>query len=126
MKTKIYTESFNMLESGSVIIPDINEALVIGIVEDDGVPINLRFVFNYNSTISEPNINITSFDENTLNININHDGVLLNFGFLKPISIGYFNKMELFVNFRVTMNDSDDVPILNYTWLTKIDKNEGN
>ena len=116
--TTIKTDTLEILDSG-IVICNPKESITLSLVEDDGTPINVKFIFNYNRDIQNPSITLSSLNEDTLLFTINHNGSFVNFGFISPQSIGYYNNIELFLNFRADSNGIDDSPSLKYTWYLK-------
>ena len=116
--TTIKTDTLEILDSGIVICYP-KESITLSLIENDGTPINIKFIFNYNKEIINANINLTSLDKDTLLFTINHSGSFVNFGFVSPQSIGHYNNHELFLNFRIDSNGIDDSPSLKYTWYLK-------
>jgi len=117
MKSKIfYDDDLEIIDTGTFIHFGQEKPVTISINEDDGTNLNIRFEFVYDKTINEASLKFAKHNNDTLKITVRHKGVMANYGYINPVSVGSFNGHELFFNVRIDFNSFDDSPLLNYTW----------
>jgi hypothetical protein len=117
--TKIELEApWELLESGTLIHYDNAQPLTLKLIESDGTPIKVRFLFKRNEEpkFMEPTIKFDSYDKETIQIEITHSGSMSNFGLLKPIKLGSYNLKELYFNFRLDQNNIEDTTLIHFSW----------
>lgn len=110
------TSGIEILDSNYVLSFSKTDPIILEINEKDGTPIKVRFEFIQDDCLSENKIKLNMYDKDTLQVLIKYKSPLGNFGLVEPINIGSFNGRKLFFNFRLTMNNLKDNPIINYTW----------
>ncbi|NDW19863.1 hypothetical protein D0T53_13240 [Dysgonomonas sp. 216] len=110
---------WEILDTGVVIHYDEEKPFTLFVVEEDGTPIKVRLEFEKDDEVKEPIAKIGIFDLNTVLIKIKYLGFLSNFGLLKPMRLGTYNKKDILFNFRVDSNEKEDVKLIHYTWYLK-------
>lgn len=117
MKSKIiYDDEIVLIDSGTFINFSPNKPVTITINETDGTSLSIKLKFNYDKSVKEASFDFSQQDKFTLILSIKHNGIIANYGYLKPVTVGTFDGHELFFNIRIDINNTDDSPLINYSW----------
>ncbi len=117
MKSKIsYENEVELIDSGTFINFGQDKPVSITINEADGTSLSIKVKFTYDKTVKEASFNFSQQDIYTLILSVIHNGIIANYGYVKPVVVGTFNGYELYFNIKIDINSPEDSPLIHYSW----------